>query len=306
MERMPAKKLFSRLGFGMVIFFVLPEVLFLLIYTLVGLLAPQVLEASWFLLVAMYGSMYLVAFPLLLLVFRSIPNGTGGPQEKVKLSAGQMLGLVAVGFGMVGLLSFLSNLLAQAVSLIKGSPPVNTVEAVLSGGNLWVNFFIVVLLAPVMEELVFRGLLYKKLIPYGGKVYIFFSALFFALFHKNIYQLFFAFALGLLWGAVTYYTGSIRYSIVLHMGQNFLGGGLAMLLQAFAPEGALEVWGFVSLGLMLAGVVLGIVWLLRRRQDIVFAPAGEVLPAKHVYLLGLGMIFFWLVAAFFLVSSLLV
>ena len=54
------------------------------------------------------------------------------------------------------------------------------------------------IIGPLCEELVFRGLLAGRLARYGQKPGAFISALLFGLYHANLEQFFYAFALGLL------------------------------------------------------------------------------------------------------------
>ena len=52
---------------------------------------------------------------------------------------------------------------------------------------------------------------------YGEKTAIVFSALAFALFHMNLFQFFYAFGLGLIFGYVYTRTSRLRYSVLMHM-----------------------------------------------------------------------------------------
>jgi membrane protease YdiL (CAAX protease family) len=53
-----------------------------------------------------------------------------------------------------------------------------------------------VVLAPLGEELLFRGILLRALRDYGDGICILVSGLLFGLLHANVYQIFYAFALG--------------------------------------------------------------------------------------------------------------
>ncbi len=86
------------------------------------------------------------------------------------------------------------------------------------------------ILAPILEELVFRKLLIDRAVVFGDRTAILLSALFFGLAHGNFYQLFYAFALGCLFGYVYIRTGKIGYTISFHMTINFLGGFVSSFL----------------------------------------------------------------------------
>ena len=81
--------------------------------------------------------------------------------------------------------------------------------------------FVSICLAPVMEEAAFRGLILhhsKRRLPFAAA--LFFSALCFGLWHRNLGQFVYTFFVGLLWGVVYNATGSIRHIIVLHFAMN--------------------------------------------------------------------------------------
>ncbi|GHT79141.1 hypothetical protein FACS1894104_3330 [Actinomycetota bacterium] len=78
-----------------------------------------------------------------------------------------------------------------------------------------------VLVAPVCEELVFRGAVLRKLEKYGANFAIITSSLLFGLYHVILFQAVFAFFIGVI---LAYTAGrfSIKWSILLHMLNNIL------------------------------------------------------------------------------------
>lgn len=87
--------------------------------------------------------------------------------------------------------------------------------------NRW-GYFAVGLLAPVCEELVFRGAVLRALLRWNSQhwVAITVSALFFALIHANPAQMPHAFIIGLLLGWLYYRTDSVVPGIVYHWVNN--------------------------------------------------------------------------------------
>ncbi len=81
-------------------------------------------------------------------------------------------------------------------------------------------FILLCLIAPITEELLFRGALLKLLSPYGSKVAILISALLFVAIHGNLQQFPSTFLAGLLFGFISVKTGTIFYAIILHMFNN--------------------------------------------------------------------------------------
>jgi membrane protease YdiL (CAAX protease family) len=95
-----------------------------------------------------------------------------------------------------------------------------------SDSGIWGGILRVVILAPIVEELIFRGVIFSGFQRiYSSFWAIFLSALLFALFHLNPWQLGPTFLLGLLLGFVRLRTGSLLAAILthaLHNGMIFL------------------------------------------------------------------------------------
>lgn len=89
-------------------------------------------------------------------------------------------------------------------------------------------------LGPVMEEVVFRGVVLRGLAKYGKLFAIVTSAALFGLFHADIVQGVFAFAAGLIFGYIAMEYG-ILWSIALHIFNNFVLADLFARAFAFLP-----------------------------------------------------------------------
>ncbi|HWR99227.1 MAG TPA: type II CAAX endopeptidase family protein [Prolixibacteraceae bacterium] len=87
--------------------------------------------------------------------------------------------------------------------------------------GIWGGVLRVVVLAPIVEELIFRGVIFSGFQRiYPAFWAILFSALLFALFHLNPWQLLPTFLLGLLVGYVRLSTGSLLAAILTHAMHN--------------------------------------------------------------------------------------
>ncbi|MEI6275948.1 MAG: CPBP family intramembrane glutamic endopeptidase [Prolixibacteraceae bacterium] len=92
-----------------------------------------------------------------------------------------------------------------------------------SDHGIWGGILRVVILAPIVEELIFRGVIFSGFQRiYPAFLAIFFSALLFALFHLNPWQLGPTFLLGLLLGYVRLRTGSLLAAIFTHALHNLM------------------------------------------------------------------------------------
>ena len=120
------------------------------------------------------------------------------------------------------------------------------------------------ILAPIFEEVLFRGLLLRTLEPFGKKFAIFATAFLFGLFHANLLQSPFAFAVGLVLGYVTV-EYSMVWAVILHMINNLVIADMLTRVTSFLPE---TIAGVIIWLILLAFAVAGLVVLIRRREDI--------------------------------------
>jgi len=90
--------------------------------------------------------------------------------------------------------------------------------------------FMLVVIAPVVEEIWVRGIMYDALKPYGNGIAIIISSVLFGLMHGSLYMLFYTTALGFALGYVRYATGSLFVVTILHAIINSISGCLLLLL----------------------------------------------------------------------------
>ena len=169
--------------------------------------------------------------------------------------------LVFMGIGAALLMSELDNLTRRLIPLPTLFPEV--FDSLFSSPVL--GFFIVVIMAPLTEEPLFRGIILRGLRRQhgtGGSCIV--SALLFALIHLNPPQLLPAFLLGLLLAGIQLRTGSLWPCVWLHAVINFVPLGAFGLFPdqlpglTTPPEAGLfhPLWlDALALTLFLAGVV---------------------------------------------------
>lgn len=129
----------------------------------------------------------------------------------------------------------------------------NPVAAALDGASVCTIFVFCVLVAPVGEELLFRGLLFRCLAPFGERAYILVSAALFSAFHGNFYQIPGAFLAGLLLAWLRCRTGRLRWGMLLHAAINFCGAVMPYLIAA--SDALAGFWVLALLGFCIAGGV---------------------------------------------------
>lgn len=118
----------------------------------------------------------------------------------------------------------------------------NTLKMVLSNEY---GYFVLCLLTPFVEELVFRGAVLRVLLGAFSRhwVAIAISAAIFALVHANPAQMPHAFLVGLLLGWMYYRTGSILPGVVVHWVNNTVAYAIYVLMPQTADMGLVEIFG---------------------------------------------------------------
>ncbi len=130
-----------------------------------------------------------------------------------------------------------------------------------SSGSTVPMFIYVWVVAPVVEEVVFRGFAQGKLLRCGKCFGILCSALIFGLIHVNPMQIPFAFLIGLILGYVAA-EYSVLWAAILHLVNNFVFGGLiGMLHPAWLEQ-------LVYFALTWGGGLCGVWILVKNRSSL--------------------------------------
>lgn len=313
-----AKKQFSRLGLGTFVILGLGTAVQILAIGVVDRVFPQWMENSWGMWLITFAPLYLIAVPVGLLLLRKVP---AKPLEKHDLKPGRYIVSAIICIFMMYAGNILGTVITALLQLLPGISAGNPVLSYATDNVLLPKVLFMVILAPVIEEYIFRKQLIDRMHIYGEKLAVVTSALMFGLFHGNLSQLFYAFALGLVFGYVYLKTGKLRYSIGLHMLINFIGSVVGpFFLEKLAVLDTMETmdmaalepilpWllGFGAYVLVLIGLAIaGLVLLCINKRRVSFAPAELELPKESrfrtVYL-NVGMILLILGCAALIISN---
>lgn len=137
-------------------------------------------------------------------------------------------------------------------------------EEVSGMSDTFSMFLYASILAPVAEEILFRGYILRTLRPYGKRFAILGSAFLFGLFHGNLLQTPYAFLMGLLLGYVAA-EYSILWSVALHMFNNLILADLLTRLTANLPD---MVYNMINLVLLGSAAVISVILLIVKRGEI--------------------------------------
>lgn len=144
-------------------------------------------------------------------------------------------------------------------------------ENVAGDSDTFSMFLYASVLAPVWEELLFRGYVLRTLRPFGKRFAVLTSAVLFGLFHGNLLQTPYALLMGLVLGYVTV-EHSIGWAVLLHMFNNLV---LADLLTRFTANWSELAYGSLNMVLFGGSAVISLMILLKKRWEIKAYRAGE-------------------------------
>ncbi len=177
----------------------------------------------------------------------------------------------------------LGNNLITFSGLIAQDEAFEQVSEALYRGNLAVEFIGIGIIVPIVEELVFRGLVYRRFRDFvrpliaGGA-----SAFAFAIFHGNLVQGVYAFFLGALMCYVYEKYQSLLAPVLIHMSANLLSVFVSEsdALAPFFTDGTAGFWAATAVS---AVVIVLLVTLVDKIVQARPLPAAEPAPAEMPY-----------------------
>ena len=132
---------------------------------------------------------------------------------------------------------------------------IDSIEGGIGGANVLISFIAVVILAPLVEEIAMRGMLFRWFEKTNIKPWmlIILSGLFFGIFHLNLIQGVFTFVIGIMYALGFYMTKSLWVPIVMHFANN----ALAMTM-GYLPDAIIEAQLFTIISyLMIVLIPIG-------------------------------------------------
>lgn len=179
------------------------------------------------------------------------------------MGPGAFFSLFAIFFGVQAVAQVMNSLMESFYNLF-GKSMMEGLEAVSGSEETFSMFLYTAILAPLSEEIFFRGAILRGLQPFGKKFAILASAFLFGIFHGNLIQAPYAFLVGLVLGYVTV-EYSMWWAILLHLLNNLVLVEMMNRLSAMLPTavGSLLVLLFIW-GCAIAALVI----LVVKRQEV--------------------------------------
>lgn len=148
------------------------------------------------------------------------------------------------------------NVIVSISQIARFSPKYQEVSEVIYSGGLFMEIVSAVIAAPILEELFFRGMIYKRLRDMVNvKAAVIISALFFGAFHGNLVQFVYAFIIGLMLAYVYEKFKTIWAPVVFHVGANLISVLVTEFMKNSMNSAAVILWA------MLISMVLTVVLL---------------------------------------------
>ena len=231
---------------------------------------PGSVANPWVSLTAGTLPIYLLGMPLVWLMVRRLPYAY--PMERRRVGFGTTLCFGVATYALAYMFQITVMFGLEAIRQMTGKDYMEAMP-VLPDSSPLATVLVVCLLGPIMEEIFFRRIVLRRLLPYGRVFAIVVSAAAFGLFHGNFFQLLLGFGVGLGLGYITVRTGSLKHAIFMHILINTYSSVVGFMLEDHPA--AATVAGVVIMVASLAGIVV----LVCRRRTIAYhlrpAPADQ-------------------------------
>ena len=308
-----AKKAYRRAGTALFAFIVATQLAAIFISIVPLLFFPQLINTDWFVLALNFVCIYCVGAPFFFLIFGKT---TAIPQEKKKMPTRHLICAAFIAISCIYVFNILTIIIMTGLEAIFDTSFTNRLDETFGNANLWLAILSTVVIAPIMEELIFRKMLCDRLAPHGEWQAIIFSALAFALFHTNLQQILYAFTLGCVFGVIYVRTRNIVYTMILHAIVNFIGSVPGLLLLRSDLVGVLDrfvnmtaendtvalleyflenahiiipylLYCVVLVMVVLTGIILGLINLMK----LIRAADGRTMPKKRRFVIMFSGVF---------------
>ena len=227
-----AKRFFLRIGIAILlqkmIWTVLANVMAVVVYRV----APDIYDTWWF--PWLYNDLphYLIAIPICYLILPKkidtdayVTEIESETEPKPKFGVGKAAIALLISFSALYIFAQVGSWVTDFFHFISGGALGNTdaLNELISATPWYVTIIGTAILAPIIEEIVFRKWIIDRAKPFGEFAACLLSGLIFGMFHGNFLQGFYTTALGFIFAYVYIRTSNIMYTIALHSIINLFG-----------------------------------------------------------------------------------
>ena len=293
------RKFFSKIGLNYTFFGVFAIIMQIIIINIIGFTNPIILNDINLTSIIASVCNYILPLPIFLYLMNKLEK-----QEinSNKLTIKKFIVYIAIALTLM----WIGNLIGLTITEILGnliqSEIANPIVETIDSSSIYTNLLLMVIMAPIFEEIIFRKLLIDRTIKYGKGVSILLSALIFGLFHGNLNQFFYAFLIGGFFAYVYIKTGKIIYTILLHLTVNFFGSIISVIVGnslnnmntmanlPLADAGIIIIYFLVYVLI----VIVGVIGLLKNYKKIRLLKDNLIKKPYTTSLINVGMICFYI------------
>lgn len=293
------RKFFSKIGLNYTFFGVFAIIMQIIIINIIGFTNPIILNDINLTSIIASVCNYILPLPIFLYLMNKLEK-----QEinSNKLTIKKFIVYIAIALTLM----WIGNLIGLTITEILGNliqnEIANPIVETINSSSIYTNLLLMVIMAPIFEEIIFRKLLIDRTIKYGKGVSILLSALIFGLFHGNLNQFFYAFLIGGFFAYVYIKTGKIIYTILLHLTVNFFGSIISVIVGnslnnmntmanlPIADAGILIIYFLVYVLI----VIVGVIGLLKNYKKISLLKDNLIKKPYITSLINVGMICFYI------------
>lgn len=170
----------------------------------------------------------LLALAIAWLIAKSLQKNFAQEAFVKKIDKGVILPIAIMGVAMQFFLSYALEFLPIPDAIMNDY--MQKSFSIVVGGNLFIRILAVAIVAPIVEEVFFRGIIlshFRKVMPLWLAVLL--SSIMFGVLHGQILWIAYTAVIGVLFAAVALREKSIVASIILHMAINFSGLFIEMI-----------------------------------------------------------------------------
>jgi len=282
------KETLSRVGLALLFMALATLISTLIIEVFVNTYTPGVVDTDWYIWAATAITVVGIGFPVFYFLIKRVPDSQ--KKQVVKLHISEFIILFFICVATMYITNYFGVFVNYVISRVTGKEMYDPLTDLVLNSNIFITFLYGVIIAPVVEELIFRKFLLNKVRRFGELPAILITGFAFGLFHMNLSQFFYATALGFLFAYITLKTNTVRYSILLHMMINGIGTTVGPMLLRNEDLGLIMLMGVWVIG----SITIGITFLALNVKKIKFEKAEIPVEKKSVYFFNTGTILYTL------------
>ena len=126
---------------------------------------PDVAKSGWFNVSLTFIGIVVLGLPVFIKLMKRIPDSEIGEQRK--LSSGKFIGYFIICVALAYIANIVGLIISVFIEIIKGTDIVNPLETFFINSNMVLAMIYAIIVAPIVEELIFRKILLDKLRRFG-------------------------------------------------------------------------------------------------------------------------------------------